>query len=77
MWRKIAWKKLDMQTADKNIWLTQDFAMFTKKEKEILKLKHKRNVSFLDARKIVGTYIGESSYASVAQDEYNQSRQQK
>ena len=38
-----------------------------KKEKEILKVKHKRNVSFLEARKIVRTYMGENSYASVAQ----------
>ena len=29
-------------------------------------MKHKRNVSFLVARKIVGTYMGENSYASVA-----------
>ena len=29
-------------------------------------MKHKRNVSFLEARKIVGTYMGENSYASVA-----------
>ena len=32
-------------------------------EKEILEVKHKRNVSFLEARKIVGTYMGEKSYA--------------
>ena len=37
-----------------------------KKEKEILPVKHKRNVSFLEARKIVGTKIGENSYASFA-----------
>ena len=37
-----------------------------KKEKEILALKHKRNVSFLEERKIVGTYVGENSYASFA-----------
>ena len=30
-------------------------------------MKHKRNVSFLEARKIVGTYMGENSYVSVAQ----------
>ena len=35
-------------------------------EKEILEVKHKRNMSFMEARKIVGTYIGENSYASVA-----------
>ena len=34
------------------------------KEKEIVEIKHKRNVSFLEARRIVGSYIGESSYAS-------------
>ena len=37
-----------------------------KKEKEILEVKYKWNVSFLEARKIVGTHIGENSYASVA-----------
>ena len=36
------------------------------KEKEIIEVKHKRNVSFLKARRIVGSYMGESSYASVA-----------
>ena len=30
-------------------------------------MKHKWNVSFLEARKIVGSYMGENSYASVAQ----------
>ena len=38
-----------------------------KKEKEILEVKHKKNVSFLEARKIVGIYMGENSYTSVAQ----------
>ena len=38
-----------------------------KKEKEILEVKHKRNVSFLEARKIVGTYMSENSSVSVAQ----------
>ena len=37
-----------------------------KKEKEIIEVKHKRNVSFLEARKIVGSYMGENRYASVA-----------
>ena len=37
-----------------------------KKAKEILEVKHKRNVSFLEARRILGSYMGESSYASVA-----------
>ena len=32
-----------------------------KKEKEMLELKHKRNVSFHGARKIVGTYMDENS----------------
>ena len=40
--------------------------MFTKKEKEILEVKHKGNVSFLETRKIVGIYMGENSYTSVA-----------
>ena len=29
-------------------------------------VKHKRDLSFLQARKIVGTYMGENSYTSVA-----------
>ena len=37
-----------------------------KKAKEILKVKHRKNLSFLEARKIVGTSMGENSYASVA-----------
>ena len=36
------------------------------KEKDIIEVKHERNVSFLEARRIVGSYMGESSYASVA-----------
>ena len=36
------------------------------KEKEIIEVKHMRNVSFLEARRIVGSYMGESSYTSVA-----------
>ena len=37
-----------------------------KKEKEIIEVKHKRNLSFLETRKIVGSYMGENRYASVA-----------
>ena len=58
--RKIAWKKLDVQTADKIIRVTQDLALFTKKEKEIIEVKHMRNVSFPEAREIVGSYMGEN-----------------
>ena len=36
------------------------------KEKEIIEVKHKRNISFLEDRRIVGSYMGESSYASFA-----------
>ena len=36
------------------------------KEKEILETKQKRDVPFLETSKIVGTYMGENSYASVA-----------
>ena len=55
-----------MQTANKIIRLTQELVRFTKKKKEIIEVKHKRNVSFLEARRIVGSYMGENSYASVA-----------
>ena len=48
-------------------------------KKEILEVKHKRNVSFQEARKIVGTFMGENSYASVARradtiNQYNRYR---
>ena len=36
------------------------------KEKEIIEVKHKGNVSFLEGRRIVGNYMGECNYASVA-----------
>ena len=38
-----------------------------KRESEILKVKHKRNVTFLEARIIVGSYMGENTYASMTQ----------
>ena len=38
-----------------------------KKEKEILEVKHKRNMTFLEARKIVGSYMGKNIYNSAAQ----------
>ena len=38
----------------------------SKKEKKVLVVKHKINVSFQEGRKIVGTYMGENSNASVA-----------
>ena len=37
----------------------------SKKEKEILEVKHKRNMSFLEGRKIVRNNMGESSHDSV------------
>ena len=45
---------------------TRSCAVYQKQE-EIIEVKQKRNVSFQEARRIVGTYIGEISYASVAQ----------
>ena len=44
---------------------TRTFTVY-QKEKEIIEVKHKRDVSFLEAMRIVGSYMGESSYASVA-----------
>ena len=46
--------------------LCKNLYCLPKKKKEIIEVKHKRNVSFLEARRIVGSYKGESSYASVA-----------
>ena len=65
-WRNIAWKKLDVQTTNKIIQYKQDLAMFTKKKRKDLRW-NMGNVSFLEARKIIGTYKGENSYASFAQ----------
>ena len=42
--------------------ILQNLQKKKKKKKKILKVKHKRNVSFLEARKIVGIYMGENSY---------------
>ena len=38
---------------------------FLQKREKIIEGKHKRKVSCLETRRIVGTYMGESSYASV------------
>ena len=58
---KIAFGKLDVQTVDKTIGLIQDLVTSIKKEKEILQVKHKRDVTFLKAKKPVGSYIGENT----------------
>ena len=49
----LAQGKLDVLTTDKTIRLTQDLVISIKKEKKILQVKHKRNITFLEARKIV------------------------
>ena len=46
--------QLDVQITSKTIQHTQDLATSTEK-KEITEVKHKGNVSFLEARKIVGS----------------------
>ena len=68
--RKNAKRKLDVQTVDYTIWLTQDFVTYLRK-KELLKIKHKRRGTFLEARKIVGSCRGENILGGS-----NQSRQQ-
>ena len=66
MRRKIAWKTIDVQKSQQyHPAYTRTYTVY-QKEKEIIEVKHKRNVSFLEARRIVGSYMGESSYASVA-----------
>ena len=60
-WRKIAWSKLDVQTAHKISRLTQNLAMFTKKKRKYLRWNTREMCS-----SIVGTCMGESSYVSVA-----------
>ena len=64
-WRKNTQMKRNDQTANKTIQLTQDCDIY-KKEKEMLEMKDKRNVTFLEARKLVGSYLGENTYASIA-----------
>ena len=67
IWRKIAWKKMRCANYRQNHLAYTRSCKAYKKEKEILQVKHKSNVSFLEARKIVGTYMHKNSYASVAQ----------
>ena len=55
----------NVQTVIKTVLFTLDHVTSLKKKK-ILEAKHKRNVTFLEARKIVGSYMGENAYASVA-----------
>ena len=38
-----------------------------KRGKEILKIKHKRKITFLKTRRILGSYVRENTYTSVAQ----------
>ena len=64
IWRKIALGKLDVQTLNKTIRLTQDDVY--KKRRGNLEVKYKRNVSFLEARKIAGSHMRENTYASIA-----------
>ena len=63
IWRKIVWSKFEVQTASKITWLVQYLAMFTRKKRKYLRW-NMRNMSFQEARKIKGTYMGENSYAS-------------
>ena len=53
-------ERFDVQTANKIIRLTQDLALLNK---EIIEVKLKRYDSFLEACRILGSYMGESSYA--------------
>lgn len=40
-----------------------------RREKEIMKVKYKRNISFTDARKVVDRYIKVTSYTAITQKE--------
>ena len=40
---------------------------FYKREKEIMHVKHRKNIPFPEARKIVESYIGTRTYANIAQ----------
>ena len=50
-----------MWIANKITWFTKDLAKPTKKKKGILEVKHKENMYFLEARKIVGTYMAKAA----------------
>ena len=65
-WRKIVWKKLDVQTADKIIRVTQDLAMFTKKKMKYLRWNIRAMCSSWKQEKLLGTYMGENNNAFVA-----------
>ena len=59
--------KRKVQTTNKTIWVTQDCVTYIYiKKKEILEIKHKRNVTFLEARKIARSDMEEHTYASIA-----------
>ena len=60
--------KRDVQTANKTIQLTQNLATSTKRKKEISEVKHKRIVTFTEARKLVGSYMGENTKALLCYD---------
>ena len=51
----------------RNILPFQVSVAFIKKEKEIIFIKHTKNIPFPDSRKIVESYMGTKTYANVAQ----------
>ena len=64
-WRKINEGK-SMWKLPKRLSSLRKILQCLQKEKEILEVKHKKNVCFLEAKKIWGSYMGKRIYTSVA-----------
>lgn len=57
-----------MLTARKAIQHTQEHAISEKKEREIVEVKYKRNISFSEARQVVEVYKKGFSYTRVTEN---------
>ena len=56
----------DFQTAMRTTLHSQKYEIY-RKEKEIMSVRHKKNVSFPESKEIVKSYMGTESYVSGAQ----------
>ena len=59
------WKR-DVQIVLRTIQYSLKLVACIKRKNEIMQFKYKRNISFRDARKIVESYMGTQSYASIS-----------
>ena len=56
-WREIVPTKLDAKTAKRTTLPFLELAIYTKSNMEIIEVKYRRNITFLEARKIVESYM--------------------